>query len=356
MRRAAKRITITAAAVAGGAAVERFFLAAPRYRGPRSDHFDGRRFHNLERSPRQSERAFLKWQMNRQPGRWRDMDAPPGPPPPARVEKGDLRVTFINHSTTLLQFDGVNILTDPVWSKRVSPFPFAGPRRHRPPGIRFDDLPPIDRVLVSHNHYDHCDVASLRRLQERDAPRIVVPLGNAALLAPHGIRNAIELDWWQSADEITAVPARHFSSRGLSDRNRNLWCGFVIASQSGNIYFAGDTGWGTHFQEIGDRFAPIRLALLPIGSYLPRWFMQPVHIDPQQAVDAHFALRAETSIAIHFGTFALGDDGQEEPVWELKEAISRKGNPRFWILNHGEGRSIPPISRSERGRTASSIT
>ena len=146
VRRAAKRIAITAAATAGGAALERLLLAAPRYRGPQSDHFDGRRFHNVDRG-RQSDRAFLKWQLTRQPWRWRDIDAPPGLPPPARVEKGDLRVTFINHSTTLLQFDGVNILTDPVWSERVSPFSFAGPRRHRPPGIRFDDLPPLREHL-----------------------------------------------------------------------------------------------------------------------------------------------------------------------------------------------------------------
>ena len=130
----------------------------------------------------------------------------------------------------------------------------------------------------------------------------------------------------------------------------------MITSAAGNVYFAGDTGWGPHFQEIGDRFVPIRLALLPIGAYLPRWFMQPVHIDPAQAVDAHFALRTETSVAIHFGTFALGDDGDEEPVWDLKQTIGQKENPRFWILRNGESRDIPPIARSERGRTASSIT
>jgi L-ascorbate metabolism protein UlaG (beta-lactamase superfamily) len=357
MRRSAKTLMITAAAAGGAIALERLLLAAPRYRGPRSDHFDGHRFQNTE-PVRKREESFLKWRLTRKPGTWRDrFDVPFGDPPPARVGEGDLRVTFINHATTLLQLDGVNILTDPVWSERVSPVSFVGPRRHRPPGIRFEDLPAIDYVLVSHNHYDHLNVETLRRLQQRDRPRIVVPLGNVALLERHGIGSATELDWWGSEGNVTAVPSRHFSARGISDRNRTLWCGFVIASAAGNVYFAGDTGWGPHFQQIGDRFPPIRLALLPIGAYLPRWFMEAVHIDPAQAVDAHVALRAETSIAIHFGTFALGDDGDEEPTWDLKQAIaSKQPPPRFWILEHGEGRDIPSIDRSGRGRTASSTT
>jgi L-ascorbate metabolism protein UlaG (beta-lactamase superfamily) len=307
-------------------------------RGEVSDHFDGERFHNLDPG-QQSESGFLKWMLNRERGHWRRKpDAPFGPPPPRLVEDGRLCVTFINHSTTLLQLDGINVLTDPVWSERVSPLPFAGPRRHRPPGIRFEDLPPIDIVLVSHNHYDHLDVPTLRRLQSH----IVTPLGNAALLKRHGIGSVTELDWWQSSGQITAVPARHFSSRGISDRNRNLWGGFVITSRSGNVYFAGDTGWGEHFAEIGRRFAPIRLALLPIGSYLPRWFMQPVHINPAEAVKAHEVLRAQTSVAVHFGTFALGDDGEKDPAHDLQEALAANGHPRFWILEHGEGRDVPP--------------
>jgi L-ascorbate metabolism protein UlaG (beta-lactamase superfamily) len=330
------------AAGAGAAAItiERRLFAAPRYRGPITDHFDGSRFHNLNPGW-QSERAFLKWMLNRQPGFWhRWLDAPYGPPPPERV--ADLRVTFINHSTTLLQLNGFNILTDPVWSERVSPVTFTGPRRHRPPGIRFEDLPHIDCVLVSHNHYDHLDVATLARLQREHGPRIFTPLGNAALMRRHGIERAIELDWWESVDGISCVPSQHFSARGLSDRNRNLWSGFVIASPAGNVYFPGDTGWGDHFGEIARRFPPIRLALLPIGAYLPRWFMRPVHIDPAEAVQAHHALRAHTSVAIHYGCFRLGDDGQFEPVQDLEDAIAMNGHPRFWILEHGEGRDVPP--------------
>ncbi len=338
MHRPTKTIAMAAAAIAAATGIERRFFAAPRYRGPISDHFDGRRFHNPGPGW-QSERAFLKWQFNRQRGYWpRWMDAPYGPPPPKRVGDGQLRVTFVNHATTLIQIDGMNILTDPVWSERVSPFGFAGPKRHRAPGIRFQDLPPIDIVLVSHNHYDHLDVATLQRLA---GSKIITPLGNAALMKRHGIV-ASELDWWQSEGPITVVPAQHFSARGMSDRNRNLWGGFMIASRSGNVYFAGDTGWGNHFEEIARRCQPIRVALLPIGAYLPRWFMRYAHIEPAEAVRAHFVLRAQTSIAIHFGSFELGDDGQFEPVRDLERAIVANNDPRFWILDHGEGRDIPP--------------
>ena len=238
--------TVSAAALGVVAvAIERRF-AAPHHRGPVSDHFDGRRFHNHQ-SGWQSEGSFLKWQATKERGPWREWIAdPPGPPPPKRVEGGKLRVTFINHATTLIQMDGVNILTDPIWSDRCSPVSWAGPKRHRPPGIRFEDLPPIDAVLISHNHYDHLDVPTLRRL---GPVRIFSHLGNAALMAKHGIKSARDLDWWQSADvadgvRVKSVPAQHFSARALSDRNVNLWGGFVISAPSGNVYFAGDTGWG----------------------------------------------------------------------------------------------------------------
>lgn len=340
------KAAITIGSALGAVAIERLIFGAPRWRGEISDHFDSARFHN-QHSGWQSEGSFLKWQATRQSGEWPDhFDAPYGQPPPARVGDGRLRVTFINHSTTLIQIDGVNILTDPVWSKRVSPVSFTGPRRHRPPGIRFDDLPSIDLVLVSHNHYDHMDMATLRALQERHHPAIVAPLGNAALMRRHGIDGAIDLDWWEttghvSGIETTVVPARHFSARAISDRDRNLWGGFVVSGPSGNVYFAGDTGWGDHFAAIGRRFAPIRAALLPIGSYMPRWFMHPAHIDPAQAVDAHVALGAGTSVAVHFGTFALGDDGEYDPVRDLHAALAGKGNLPFFVFDQGEGRDLP---------------
>ncbi|HEX7681783.1 MAG TPA: MBL fold metallo-hydrolase, partial [Thermoanaerobaculia bacterium] len=329
----------------GVAAIERIVFGAPRWRGPVTDHFNGERFRNHEPG-RQSESSFLKWQASRQRGEWPEhRDEIYGPAPPERVGEGRLRVTFINHATTLIQMDGVNFLTDPVWSERVSPVSFAGPRRHRAPGIRFEDLPAIDFVLVSHNHYDHMDVATLRALAERNSGPVIAPLGNAALMRRHGIQGPVDLDWWETIGanglDVTVVPARHFSSRAVSDRNRNLWGGFVVSGPSGNVYFAGDTGWGAHFAEIGRRFAPIRAALLPIGSYLPRWFMEPVHIDPAQAVDAHFALGARTSVAVHFGTFELSDEGEYDPLRDLHDALAENGHPPFLVLDQGEGRDLP---------------
>jgi L-ascorbate metabolism protein UlaG (beta-lactamase superfamily) len=324
-------------------------LSAPRYRGPVSDHFDGKRFRSME--PRGSHRGFLHWILNRDRGPWRDwVDAPYGPRPPERVAGGGLRATFVNHSTVLLQMDGVNVLTDPVWSERVSPYTFVGPRRHRPPGVRLEELPPIDAILVSHNHYDHMDLATLRRLEEREGRRIPVftGLGNAKLLERERVPAARDLDWWQSADlpggvTVTAVPARHFSSRSPFDGNRTLWCGFVVTGPSGSYYFAGDTGWGSHFAEIGRRFPGLRLAMLPIGAYRPRWFMSPVHIDPEAALRAHDALGAKTSLAIHWGTFAQADDGELEPLADLDLAMAARlePKPRFLVLQNGESAEVP---------------
>ncbi len=333
--------------MAGAAVVaERTLIAAPHYHGPATDHFDGQHFFNREPFAH-GFADILKWQMNAHPGYWREwVDDPPGPPPPTRVE--DLRITFVNHATTLIQVSGINILTDPMWSERCSPVSFAGPKRHRRPGIRFEDLPPIDLVLVSHNHYDHLDLPTLQALERRDRPLILTPLGNSALMARAGIFGARDLDWWQAEAvrsrgdiRVTLVPSQHFCARAMSDRNRTLWGGFVISTPGGNIYFAGDTGWSDHFAEISRRFPSIRLALLPIGAYLPRWFMKPAHINPEEAVRASLVLKASTSVAIHYGTFNLGDDGELEPVEDLHAAIARHGNPRFWILGFGEGRDVP---------------
>jgi L-ascorbate metabolism protein UlaG (beta-lactamase superfamily) len=343
MARLIKVAGVAAAAAALGIVIDRTMIAAPRYRGPRSDHFDGHRFHN-HRDGWQSEGSFLKWQLTKKPGPWRDwIPSEPGPAPDRSVDGGRLRITWINHATLLVQMDGVNILTDPIWSERCSPVPFAGPKRHRAPGIRFEDLPPIDAVLVSHNHYDHLDLPTLRRLA---SSRIFTPLGNSALIARAGIFSARDLDWWQSAPvrdgvTVTAVPAQHFCARSISDRNATLWGGFVISGPSGHVYFAGDTGWGDHFAEIATRFQPIRAAMLPIGAYLPRWFMKPAHIDPLEAVQAHLTLQAGTSIAMHYGTFHLGDDGEHEPAADLRRALKANGEPRFLAVEHGQGVEIP---------------
>lgn len=346
MKRIAKLAAFAAGTVAAGAALERFVVAGPHYHGPLSDHFDGRQFHNQDVS-RQEEGSFLKWRLTREPGVWREwVDAPPGLKPPGRVDGGRVRVTFVNHATMLIQIDGVNILTDPIWSERCSPVSFIGPKRHRPPGIRFDDLPPIDVVLVSHNHYDHLDVATLRAIQARHRPVILTPLGNGELMKRHGVMGARELDWWQSVRisprvEIIEVPAQHFCARGISDRDATLWGGFVIRAASGVVYFAGDTGWGRHFAQIAERFGPPRVAMLPIGAYLPRWFMKPVHIEPAEAVEAHRVLGATTSIPMHYGTFNLGDDGELQPLDDLRAAIAANGARGFRVLDFGEGQDLP---------------
>lgn len=333
-------------------------FSAPRYRGPTPSgaSFDGERFLNDEPTEPRSFGNVLKWKFTSEPGEWRDWtDEPHGPPPPPRVGPGELRVTFVNHATTLVQIDGLNILTDPVWSERVGPLSFLGPSRVRPPGIRFEDLPKIDVVVISHNHYDHLDLPTLRRLGRAHSPRYFVGLGNAAILHAAGIGNVAELDWWQTVElrngvKLTAVPAQHGSNRGLADWNRTLWGGYVFEGKGGYAYFAGDTGFGPHFAQIRERFGPPRLAILPIGAFRPEWFMQTVHASPADAVKAHLVLGARQSVAMHFGTFQLADDGQDEPVEQLVAAREREGvhEEQFWVLGFGEGRDVPPFEAAGR--------
>jgi len=358
-----RRSRLIAAGIAGAAglafvAVARA-LSAPRWRGPVRGNFDGKRFRSIEPLDHGFS-EFLRWIGDRDRGPWRSFtDSPPGAPPPERVSGESLRATFVNHSTVLIQMEGLNILTDPLWSERVSPVSFAGPRRHRPPGIRICDLPPIDAVVVSHNHYDHMDVATLRRLAEAHEAPVFVGLGNAAFLERRGVPRARDLDWWESAAlapgvTVTAVPARHFSSRSVFDRDHTLWCGWVVSGPSGSVYFAGDTGWGSHFRMIGERFPDLRLALLPIGAYRPRWFMAQAHIDPEEAIRAQEVLGADTAVAIHFGTFAQADDGEYEPVAELRAALLRRPDPGpcFLVLDNGQAVDLPLPPEEGRGEGA----
>jgi L-ascorbate metabolism protein UlaG (beta-lactamase superfamily) len=250
------------------------------------------------------------------------IDEPPQRPAP--LDGAVAVVTFIGHATFLIQTAAGNFLTDPMYSDRAGPFGLLGPRRVRQPAVRFEDLPAISTVLLSHNHYDHCDRATLARLAKRFDPVVITPIGNGALVKSTGLRKVEELDWWQDAKTspipLTLTPAHHFSARTPFDRNRALWGGFMIAIAHRRIYFAGDSAYAPFFREVRRRFGPIDLALLPIGAYEPRWFMQAVHMNPAEALQAHLDLEASESIAMHFGTFQLTTEGIDEPVRALEQA------------------------------------
>lgn len=323
------------------------------YQGPVSDHFDGQRFRNIEPKPHHSFWSFLKWQFNREPQvEWLPQPGPAEPPRLAeRVDGDELHVTYVNHATLLIQQHGLNILTDPLWSERSSPFSWVGPKRFHPPGVALDALPPIDVILVSHNHYDHLDLATLRLLAERyPRARVVTGLGNAALIRQSGLQHITELDWWQSLplnDELTlhAVPAQHWSSRSRGDVNQTLWLGFVLDSAQGPVLFPGDTGLGPEFKLIHQRFGPMRFAALPIGAYAPRWFMRDNHMNPDDAVQAHRQLESRQSMAIHFGTFNLSDENQFAPPQALHQALLDWQVPaeQFRAPKPGEHWQVPPL-------------
>lgn len=330
------------AILAGAIVTLGWLVSTPPYRGPVTDHFDGRRFRNQRATPHNDFRNAAKWATTRQRGAWSAYrDEPPGPAPPQRVDGDQLRVTFVNHTTVLIQTHGVNILTDPIWSERCGPVSWFGPRRVRPPGIRFEDLPPIDVVLLSHNHYDHCDLPTLKRLARTHRPKLIAPLGNKRFLERRNIPVFAELDWWGTRAlapdvTLTAIPARHFSGRGLFDRDRSLWAGFMVETPSGRICFAADSGYGDHFAEIRSKLGESRLALLPIGAFRPEWFMSRVHMSPEQALEAHRQLGARTSIATHFGTFQLADDAETE----AQDRIAAANVAEFRVPGFGEGRDV----------------
>jgi L-ascorbate metabolism protein UlaG (beta-lactamase superfamily) len=270
----------------------------------------------------------------------RIIDAPFAPP--GRAGPDQIAATFIGQSTFLLQVGGITILTDPIWSQRASPVSFAGPRRVRDAGQRLEALPHVDLLLVSHCHYDHLDLPTLRAVRERWSPVAVTGLCNAPHLAKAGIGDAHELDWWQQIEvrgaRITYVPAQHFSARTPFDRNRALWGGFVIEAGGHAVYFAGDTGYSAHFAEIRQRFPGIDLALLPIGAYEPRRLMSLHHTNPDEAVRAHLDLGAKLSVGMHFGTFQLTDEAIEAPTQALAAARTALHVPeeQFRTLRFGE--------------------
>lgn len=257
-------------------------------------------------------------------------------------DPGKVQVTWIGHSTFLVQVAGLNILTDPIFSDRASPVAFLGPRRRVPPGVALADLPPVHAVVISHNHYDHLDRSTVTRLGNR--VRFFVPLGLAAWFRKNGLNQVEELDWWQTASfggvRFHCVPAQHFSMRTLFDRDRSLWCGWVMEAPAGKVFFSGDTGYAPHFREIGERLGPMRLSLINIGGYQPRWFLRPMHANPPEAVRIHQEVRSRQSIGMHWGTFALTDEPLAEPPLYLQVFLKQAKIPpeRFVVFNFGETR------------------
>ncbi len=253
-----------------------------------------------------------------------------------------IQITWIGHSTFLIQVDGVNILTDPIFSRRCSPLPFIGPKRRARPGLSLKKLPEIHLVLQSHDHYDHLDARTVRRLG--NGPHYFTPAGLEQWFRKRGLTRVAELDWWQSADfnnlKLHAVPAQHFSGRNPYRRNATLWCGWVIESSLGNIYFAGDSGYCPAFKEIGERFKRMKVAMIPIGAYRPRWLMSPVHVDPPQAVRIHQDVNAERSVAMHWGTFRLTDEPLAEPPVYLRQAVREAGLEQGAFLVPAFGESL----------------
>ena len=333
-----------AAALGGGATAQT--RLARYYDGPVSDHFDGLRFFDPQGAPLKSPLDLARFFSGRGEKWPAWMPSPYSDRPPARVDGKTIRVSYIGHASVLIQTAGVNILCDPVWSERASPFASIGPKRVNDPGVAFDALPPIDLVLVSHCHYDHLDVVTLSRLAAVHHVRVITPLGNDTIM--HGYDSDIRAaahDWDARIDlgrgfAVTPFATRHWSARGLLDRNKALWASFVIETPNGKIYFVADAGYGDghYFRAARERHGPFRLAILPIGAYEPRWFMRDQHMNPQEAVQALADCGADFALAHHHGTFKLTYEAIDAPRTALAASLktAKVSAERFRALYPGE--------------------
>jgi len=347
MRLSRRRVIAALAALpaAAAAALMARIATARYYNGPVSDHFDGTRFFDVNGAQPRSLADLLRWRLAGGGSTWpKWAPSPYADQPPRRVEGRSLRISFVGHASLLLQTAGLNLLLDPVWSERVSPVSFVGPRRVNDPGIAFEALPPIDAVLVSHCHYDHLDLRTLSQLAAVHRPRVITPLGNDTIMRDYDVAiAAAPHDWGDRVTlpggaAVTLVPVQHWSARGVTDRNKALWAGFVIETAAGRIFHVGDSGYGSghHFRSARERHGPFRLAILPIGAYEPRWFMRDQHLNPADAVQAFLDSGAEFALAHHHGTFPLSDEPIDAPPRALAKALAAAG------LDPGRFRTLQP--------------
>jgi L-ascorbate metabolism protein UlaG (beta-lactamase superfamily) len=352
-----RRRVLTMLGAAGAAGGGGWALLAGRgnayYQGPVSDHFDGVRFFNPGGPEFKGRLDLLRWQITDRGAAWPASVPSPFPAdrPPATVAGDAVRIAYIGHASFLVQARGRNILIDPVWAERVSPLSFLGPRRVNAPGIAFDDLPRIDAVLITHNHYDHMDVEAVGRLWQRFRPRIVTPLGNDTILAGAvaGLQAADVVDWGAAVDlgdglVVHVEPTLHWSARGASDRGHALWASFVLQAGARKIYCVGDSalGDGAIFRRVRAKHGAPALALLPIGAYEPRWFMRDVHMNPDDAVEALELCGAALALGHHWGTYRLSNEPAEQPAIDLAAALAKRGlaPERFAALRPGEVRVV----------------